>query len=103
MIFFRYLFYDINFPEGFNLRRDVYVRFAVLTHELEKSNNPLLKNFHLILPPWSHMVHWKHHIDPEHIPWGLYFDLGSLKKFAPVMEMHEFFNGCSFSRSYYPF
>lgn len=101
MVFFRFLFYDINFPEGFNLRRDVYVRYAVLTNELKKSSNPLLNNFNLILPPWSHMVHWKHSSKPEYIPWSLYFDLESLKKFAPVMEMHEYFYGCCLSRSYY--
>ncbi|KAG5893239.1 hypothetical protein JTB14_013401 [Gonioctena quinquepunctata] len=86
---FRYLLYDVNRPEGFNLRRDVYMRFAVLAHEMQHSQN--LNNFKLVLPPWSNLIHWGYNEQPEHIPWGLYFDLKSLQMFAPVIEMHEFF------------
>lgn len=95
---FRYLFYDINFPEGFNLRRDVYVRFAVLAHQMNKSSNPLLNNFYLVLPPWSNLIHWKSNRQLQHIPWNLYFDLESLKKFAPVIEIHDFFKGYCFGK-----
>ncbi|KAJ8963976.1 hypothetical protein NQ314_005235 [Rhamnusium bicolor] len=88
---FRYLLYDVNAPEGFNLRRDVYMRFAILAHQMQKSDNPALK-FKMVLPPWSHLVHWSYSEYPEHIPWSLYFDLKSLQMFAPVIEMHEFFS-----------
>ncbi|KAJ8963340.1 hypothetical protein NQ318_018812, partial [Aromia moschata] len=88
---FRYLFYDVNPPEGFNLRRDVYMRFAALAHRMQKSKNPKINNFKLVLPPWSRLMHWSYNEIPEHIPWALYFDLYSLKSFAPVIEMHEFF------------
>lgn len=88
----RYLFYDVNRPEGFNLRRDVYLRFAILAHKMKMSKNEHLNNFYLVLPPWSNLVHWDYSDTPEHIPWAFYFDLDSLKKFAPVIEMHEFFS-----------
>lgn len=91
-LYSRYLFYDVNPPEGFNLRRDVYMRFAVLVHKMSKSKDPALNTFKLVLPPWSHLVHWKYNETPEHIPWGLYFDIDSLQLFAPVVEMHEFFS-----------
>lgn len=92
--FFSYIFYDINPPEGFNLRRDVYMRYAIWLHKLQMNRNDLnLKNFKLVLPPWSHLYHWKYSEVPEHIPWALYFDIESLKKFAPVIEMHQFFSG----------
>lgn len=90
--FFRYLFYDINFQEGFNLRRDVYIRFAVLAHEMNKSSNSLLNKFSLVLPPWSHLIHWKSK-KKLYTLWNLYFDLESLKKFAPVIEIYDFFKG----------
>ncbi|KAJ3648605.1 hypothetical protein Zmor_020398 [Zophobas morio] len=88
----RFLLYDVNPPEGFNLRRDVYMRFAILAHKLKLSKNEKLKHFRLVLPPWSHLYHWTYNPNPEQMPWGLFFDLESLKSFAPVIEMHEFFN-----------
>lgn len=83
--------YDINPPEGFNLRRDVYIRYAVFMHKLQKHQNENLNKFKLVLPPWSHLYHWKQKDEPEHIPWSRFFDLRSLKLFAPVIEMHEYF------------
>lgn len=94
----RYLFYDVNPPEGFNLRRDVYMRMAILANKLNQSENNNLKNFQLVLPPWSHLMHWQYQEVPEQLPWGLFFDLPSLKKFAPVIEMYEFFD--SIERTY---
>lgn len=59
---------------------------------MKMSKNEHLNNFYLVLPPWSNLVHWDYSDTPEHIPWAFYFDLDSLKKFAPVIEMHEFFS-----------
>lgn len=69
------------------------MRFAILAHKLQKSKKDELNNFKLVLPPWSHLFHWKYNKEPEQIPWGAFFDLDSLKRFAPVIEMHEFFHG----------
>lgn len=69
------------------------MRFAVLLHQMQKSKNPLLNKFKLVLPPWSHLVHWSYRELPEQISWGLYFDINSLKMFAPVLEMYEFLGG----------
>lgn len=91
--YFRFLLYDVNPPEGFNLRRDVYMRFAILAHKLKHSEHENLQHFKLVLPPWSHLYHWKYTPVAEQIPWGLYFDLQSIKMYAPVIEMYEFFQG----------
>lgn len=32
----RYLFYEVNFGEGFNLRRDVYMRIVAIVDHLRK-------------------------------------------------------------------
>ncbi|XP_076268681.1 O-fucosyltransferase 2 isoform X2 [Rhynchophorus ferrugineus] len=77
--------------EGFNLRRDVYIRMAVLMHKLNKSRDPALNSFKLVLPTWSHLVHWSYSEVPEFLPWSTFFDMPSLQKFAPVMELHEYF------------
>lgn len=93
LVNFRYILYDVNPPEGFNLRRDVYLRFAVFSHKLKQSQDERLNSFKLVLPPWSYLYHWKHNDKPEHVPWSYYFDMNSLQSFAPVIDMHTFFDG----------
>ncbi|XP_046399109.1 GDP-fucose protein O-fucosyltransferase 2 [Ischnura elegans] len=83
----RYLLYDVNPPEGFNLRRDVFMRIAVLTKKLQKFGN-----WTLVLPPWTSLYHWKSTDvgDQFNIPWGKFFDVKSIEKFVPVIEFHDF-------------
>ncbi|KAJ8704042.1 hypothetical protein PYW07_013336 [Mythimna separata] len=79
------IFYDVNPPEGFNLRRDVYMRFAIMLAEAQKRRKD---NWELVLPPWYNLFHWKtDRRVPK--PWGQFFDIESLKSFAPVVELHE--------------
>ncbi|XP_031788749.1 uncharacterized protein LOC100678305 [Nasonia vitripennis] len=51
----RYLFYDINPAEGFNLRRDVYIRVAMFVKELIEDD--ALYQWNLVLPPWELFTH----------------------------------------------
>ena len=53
----RYILYDVNPGEGFNLRRDVYMRMAVFVKKLNK----MFPNSYwvLVLPPWGHLYHWQ--------------------------------------------
>ncbi|CAG5119564.1 unnamed protein product [Candidula unifasciata] len=83
----RYLLYDVNPGEGFNLRRDVYMRIAVLIKSLNE-DAPWI----LVLPPWSGIYHWRSRdIEAQNkIPWSAFFDLSSLRSFVPVMEFEEF-------------
>lgn len=52
-IYCSYILYDVNPPEGFNLRRDVYVRIAVFLKRLANGNKEF--RWHLVLPPWSNV------------------------------------------------
>ena len=36
--FYRYIFYDVNPGEGFNLRRDVFMRIAVMVKQLNQQS-----------------------------------------------------------------
>lgn len=84
----KYLFYDINPPEGFNLRRDVYMRLAVFMKSLESHSS----QWHLVLPPWAHLYHWKsiEEVGVQNIiPWNEFFDVESMKRYTQVLEMHE--------------
>lgn len=77
----RFLTYMVNPPEGFNLRRDVYVRVAVLIHRLIERG----QDWVLVLPPWPHLYHWKSGYQGA-LPWSQFFDLYSLSHFIPVMD-----------------
>ncbi|PIO28860.1 hypothetical protein AB205_0076930 [Aquarana catesbeiana] len=82
----RYLLYDVNPPEGFNLRRDVYIRMASLLKTLRKSSEWVL-----VLPPWGRLYHWQSpDIHQIRIPWAEFFDLDSLNKNIPVIEYEDF-------------
>ena len=53
----RYLLYDTNPGEGFNLRRDVYIRIANLVKDLRKDGQ---YDWTLVLPPWGRIgYHWQ--------------------------------------------
>ncbi|KAM6071338.1 LOW QUALITY PROTEIN: GDP-fucose protein O-fucosyltransferase 2 [Chlamydotis macqueenii] len=82
----RYLLYDVNPPEGFNLRRDVYIRIASLLKTLLKS-----ENWVLVLPPWGRLYHWQSpDILQVRIPWSEFFDVPSLNRNIPVIEYEQF-------------
>ncbi|CAG2058096.1 unnamed protein product [Timema podura] len=85
----RYILYDVNPLEGFNLRRDVYMRYAVLARHLQQNGD----NWRLVLPPWGNLYHWQSRDvgSQTQLPWRLFFDIPSLQAFAPVLEMHSFF------------
>jgi peptide-O-fucosyltransferase len=85
----RYLLYDVNPPEGFNLRRDVYIRVASLLKTLLKT-----EEWVLVLPPWGRLYHWQSpDIRQVRIPWSEFFDLPSLNKNIPVIEYEQFIAG----------
>lgn len=84
----RYLLYDVNVGEGFNLRRDVHMRVANLVKSLNK-----IEPWILVLPPWGHLYHWQTESLEDkqvRIHWSLFFDIPSLSKHVPVMEFEEF-------------
>lgn len=77
----------MNPVEGFNLRRDVYIRMAVFIKSL-KATYP---NVRLVLPPFSELFHWRSRdVDQKHIFWNQFFDLDSLKLYTDVIDMWEF-------------
>lgn len=85
---FRYLLYEVNPGEGFNLRRDVYIRIANLVKALNVE-----ERWTLVLPPWNRLYHWRSTVKQSQIPWSTFFDLKSLERHVPVMEFSEFLNG----------
>lgn len=87
---YKTVLYDVNLAEGFNLRRDVYIRLAVWINQMQGQQ----RRVDLILPPWNQLYHWqsKDIGMQKYIPWSLFFDIPSFKEYIPVMEMSEFFS-----------
>lgn len=81
----RYLIYDVNPGEGFNLRRDVYMRVANMMKLLREKQNWIL-----VVPPWRKLYHWRSPIEQTALPWRTFFDLESLNRYVPVIEFEDF-------------
>lgn len=83
----RYLLYDCNPLEGFNLRRDVYTRMATLVNYLNTRGIWVL-----VLPPWGRMsYHWNEQgMEQSRIRWSEFFDVESLRRHANVMEYEDY-------------
>lgn len=85
-----YIIYDVHQVEGFNLRRDVYIRMATFIWSLRQKAK--YKNAKLVLPPFMNMYHWRsQNVDQSRVFWGELFDLESLRKFTMVLDFPEFF------------
>ena len=82
----KYLIYEVNPGEGFNLRRDVYIRVANLVKHLRN----LKENWMLVLPPWRRLYHWRSNIEQNAVPWKTFFDIESMSKYVPVIEFDDF-------------
>lgn len=93
-----YIIYDVHQVEGFNLRRDVYLRMATFIHSLRQKGK--YKHAKLVLPPFMNMYHWRsQNIDQSRVFWGDFFDLESMRKFTAVLDFPEFLEEISnFSR-----
>ncbi|KAH8419889.1 hypothetical protein KR009_003496 [Drosophila setifemur] len=84
-----YILYDVNLSEGFNLRRDVYIRMAVFVRRLRRKRR--FRNVRLVLPPWPRLYHWHSQgLRQADLPWSHFFDLASLRRYAPVLDYPEF-------------
>lgn len=81
----RYLLYDVNPGEGFNLRRDVYMRVANMMKILREK-----QNWVLVVPPWRKLYHWRSPIEQNALPWRTFFDLESLNRYVPVIEFEDY-------------
>ncbi|XP_038078344.1 GDP-fucose protein O-fucosyltransferase 2-like isoform X1 [Patiria miniata] len=82
----RYLLYHVNHGEGFNLRRDVYMRIANLVQRLQQDGDWVL-----VLPPWGRLYHWRtRSLEQIRIPWATFFDVESLNRYIPVIEFEDF-------------
>lgn len=83
----RYITYTVNYGEGFNLRRDVYLRVVGLVLALRKETD---FNWTLVLPPWPRLYHWKSPVHQNWLPWSNFFALDQLSNIIPCMEFDSY-------------
>ncbi|XP_064608474.1 GDP-fucose protein O-fucosyltransferase 2-like isoform X2 [Liolophura sinensis] len=82
----RFLLYDVNPGEGFNLRRDVYMRIANLVKFLNEE-----QSWTLVLPPWGNLYHWQTPgLKQTMLPWSTFFDISALNRHIPVIEFMDY-------------
>lgn len=84
----RYVLYDINASEGFNLKRDVYMRMSMFMRHLAKKSK---EDWHLVLPPWSKQWHWSQEQGQVSYSWDNFFHVPSLQLYSPVIELEQFY------------
>lgn len=88
----RYLLYDCNPGEGFNLRRDVFIRIANLVRQLREHEKCQSHEWVLVLPPWGRIgYHWKEkNMEQSKIKWSKFFEVDSISHFVPVIEYEDY-------------
>lgn len=84
-----FLIYDVNHGEGFNLRRDVYIRMVVFLKKL--SSQPGYRNVRLVLPPFYFLYHWKSQ-SRDVVFWNHFFSMEHLRMYASVIDFWEYFD-----------
>ena len=101
----------MNPGEGFNLRRDVFMRIAVMVKQLNQQSTkhvytlvsflllfPLLQEMHSflkVLPPWGPLYHWQTRSlgDQSKIPWKQFFDVASISRYVPALDYEDYVKG----------
>lgn len=82
----KYLIYEVNPGEGFNLRRDVYIRVANLVKHMQNEGVDIV----LVLPPWRQLYHWRSGFKQNAIPWKRFFDVKNMNEYVSVIEFNAF-------------
>lgn len=97
--YLKYILYNVNIGEGFNLKRDVYMRMAMFVRALTTKSKD---DWHLVLPPWTKQWHWKKEERDISLKWHNFFDVFSLQLYSPVIEIDQFYaqNGKSVDEVY---
>lgn len=91
-----FIMFDVNAMEGFNLRRDVYIRLAVFMAAMRESDAAFQNSF-LVLPPFHRLYHWNIVAHPQSAGnqvtfWNHFFDVDSMKQYTPILDIWQYFD-----------
>ncbi|SBT87747.1 GDP-fucose protein O-fucosyltransferase 2, putative [Plasmodium malariae] len=83
----KYLLYDVNIGEGFNLQKEILYRMALIVYYLNQGDRKNL--YYLVLPPWCYLTHWKRKTSDQ-IKWSSFFNITIIKNVIPVIEFSDY-------------
>ncbi|KYN98384.1 GDP-fucose protein O-fucosyltransferase 2, putative [Plasmodium reichenowi] len=83
----KYIMYDVNIGEGFNLQKEIFYRLSLVIYNLNKKDK--LKIYYLVLPPWCYVTHWNRK-KGNNLRWEFFFNTDIMKKVIPIIEYEEY-------------
>ncbi|CRG96640.1 GDP-fucose protein O-fucosyltransferase 2, putative [Plasmodium gallinaceum] len=83
----KYVLYDVNIGEGFNLQKEVLYRISLVVYYLNKKDKNNI--YYLVLPPWCYLAHWNNKKHKK-IKWNFFFNLKVIQNVIPVIEFPEY-------------
>jgi len=93
----RYFLWETNLGEGFSMRRNAFLRAAVLLRKVQLVEDDKGSNteWTLVLPPMTSHGWMNHHADNGRsrgfLPWGKFLDLDAMRKIHPrIIEIDEY-------------
>ncbi|CDU17496.1 hypothetical protein YYC_02674 [Plasmodium yoelii 17X] len=83
----KYLLYDVNIGEGFNLQKEVLYRMSLVIYQLNKRDKEYI--YYLVLPPWCYLSHWtnKRH---DNLEWNIFLNIDIIKNVIPIIEFSDY-------------
>ncbi|KAI3378927.1 hypothetical protein SNEBB_010581 [Seison nebaliae] len=81
---YKYILYNVKNVEGFNLRRDVFIR--ITQSIIEWNKNFPDKKISIVLPPFHHISHWN---KQKNVSWWNFFDKTSMTTITPIYDFLE--------------
>ncbi|KYO00082.1 putative GDP-fucose protein O-fucosyltransferase 2 [Plasmodium gaboni] len=83
----KYILYDVNIGEGFNLQKEIFYRLSLVTYNMNKDDKRNI--YYLVLPPWCYVTHWNRK-KKNKITWSFFFNTDIMKKVIPIIEYEEY-------------
>ncbi|SCQ16081.1 GDP-fucose protein O-fucosyltransferase 2, putative [Plasmodium ovale] len=83
----KYVLYDVNIGEGFNLQKEVLYRMSLVVvylNQMDKENV-----YYLVLPPWCYVTHWGKKTYDQ-IKWNFFFNMKIVQNVIPVIEYAQY-------------
>lgn len=67
--------------------------YYTIKFQVKLMNDEGAKQWTLVLPPWGRIYHWKSDIYQRQVSWNRFFDIESLNRHVPVMELKDWMKG----------
>ncbi|CRG99302.1 GDP-fucose protein O-fucosyltransferase 2, putative [Plasmodium relictum] len=83
----KFVLYDVNIGEGFNLQKEILYRVSLIIYYLNKKDKNNI--YYLVLPPWCYLTHWNNKSHKK-IKWDFFFNTKIIQNVIPVIEFSDY-------------